>query len=278
MKERQQARLVAGESETMVFETVEYLEEGTLATIRLNRPERLNSFNQKMHGELADVLRRVKSNPDLRCLVLTGAGRAFCSGQDLSTRYDSLQAGDMPELSDTLTRYYNPLVTTLRALPIPVVCVVNGTAAGAGVGLALACDFVVAARSSSFIFSFINVGLVPDAGCSASLVHAVGSARAKGMLMMGEAISALEAAETGMIWKCVDDDGLSREVDVLVAKLLTKPRLALALCKEVLDSASHQSFAAQLAYEARCQGIAGRSPDYRESVLAFVEKRKPSFQ
>ncbi len=262
----------------MAYETIEYAEEGARATIRLNRPERLNSVNEQMHSELAEALARVRRNPLLRCLVITGTGRAFSSGQDLASRYQSLQAGEVPELSESLMRLYNPLITTIKALPIPVVCAVNGTAAGAAVGLTLACDIVLAARSAKFIFSFVNVGLAPDAGCSASLSQTLGNARARALLMLGETLSAEEASDLGMIWQCVDDASLAQELDSLVARLSAKPRLALALSKELLNDAPGQSLATQLANAARCQGVAGRSPDYRESVLAFVEKRKPAYQ
>ncbi len=244
--------------------------------ILLNRPERLNAFNAAQHRLLLQALEEAERDRDCRALLLTGAGRAFCSGQDLSER--RRQAGDPPfDLQAGLERGYNRLVSTIAALPIPVVCAVNGVAAGAGANLALACDIVLAASSARFVQAFGKVGLIPDSGGTWLLPRLVGAARAQALILLAEPVTAATAASWGMIWKAVEDAALMAEAEAVVAKLAALSPQALALSKRALAASSGNSLAQQLALEAQLQGEAGRSEDYREGVEAFLEKRAPRF-
>jgi len=246
------------------------------ATLTLNRPERLNSINAGMHGELREALKALHADPDIRCLVLTGAGRGFCAGQDLSERVFPEQAP--PDLGESLEKRYNPLIRTLRELQMPVVCAVNGVAAGAGCGLALAADIVLAARSSRFVLASRKVGLVPDAGATWVLPRLVGHARALGMAMLGEPVSAEQAQDWGMIWQCVDDERLATETDALAWHLAAGPTRGLALTKRAFDASGTSTLSRQLDLERDLQRLAGRSDDYREAVAAFNDKRQPTFK
>ncbi|GAB3104071.1 2-(1,2-epoxy-1,2-dihydrophenyl)acetyl-CoA isomerase [Aestuariicella hydrocarbonica] len=261
----------------MDFDTIEYTVRDAVATICLNRPERMNSFNVAMHNELRVALLEVKKNPKLRCLVLTSNGKAFSAGQDLHDRYELVNSGNKPELGVSLQQYYNPLVETLRTLPIPVIAAVNGLAAGAGVGVALACDIVLAAKSAKFVFAFAKVGLVPDSGCSWSLVNTVGLARARALVMLGSTVTAMEASDMGMIWRCVDDEELDKAIEATTQQLINNPALGLDLSKRALNSVATESFARQLEHEAQLQTLAGQADDYAEAVRAFVEKRPPNY-
>jgi 2-(1,2-epoxy-1,2-dihydrophenyl)acetyl-CoA isomerase len=245
--------------------------------ICLNRPTRLNAFTDSMHSALYDALSKAATMPEIRAVLLTGAGRGFCAGQDLEGR-DPREMDGLPDLGDTLTALYNPLVRLLRDMPKPVVCVVNGVAAGAGANIALACDIVLAAKSARFIQSFVNVGLIPDAGGSWSLTHLLGPARAKALAMTGHPLSAEQAADWGLIWQAVDDDRVLDDGRVLTAKLASGPTLGLARTKQAINAASHATFHAQLDLEAALQRECGRSADYREGVCAFLEKRTAEFQ
>ena len=255
----------------MSYETIQ-LEAGTIARITLNRPDRLNSFNTQMHAELRDALARLG---DARVLVLTGAGRAFCAGQDLNDR--AVAPGEAVDLGETVEGSWNPLVRALAALPQPVIARVNGVAAGAGASLALACDLVVAARSAKFIQSFAAIGLVPDTGGSWHLTRHLGQARAMGLALTGEPLSAEQAAEWGMIWKCVDDAELDAAVDALAEKLAGMPPLGLAAIKQMIRSSWARSLDQELDLQRDEMRRLGFTEDYREGVAAFLEKRPPTF-
>lgn len=246
-----------------------------VARITLNRPERLNSFTAEMHLELRDALARTAAGR-ARVLVLGGAGRGFCAGQDLSDRTVAAD-GEPVDLGHSIETFYKPLVLAVRALEMPVLCAVNGVAAGAGASLALACDLVLAARSASFIQAFCRLGLVPDSGATWVLPRLVGTARAIGMAMLGERISAEQAENWGLIWKCVDDDKLMPEVEKLVLHFSSAPTKGLARTKQAIYASSGNSLAQQLDLECRHQRELGFGHDYREGVAAFMEKRSPRF-
>ncbi|MEO5764950.1 MAG: 2-(1,2-epoxy-1,2-dihydrophenyl)acetyl-CoA isomerase PaaG [Casimicrobiaceae bacterium] len=246
------------------------------ARITLNRPDRLNSFTAPMHGELRAALERVQADPSARVLLLTGAGRGFCAGQDLADR--AVAPGAAPvDLGHSIETWYGPLVQTLRALPIPVVCAVNGVAAGAGANIALACDIVVATRSASFIQAFCKIGLIPDSGGTYFLPRFVGTARAMGLAMLGDRLSAEEAAAWGLIWKCFDDAQFAGAVDALVTQLAQAPTRALAAVKRALYASGSNTLATQLELERDLQRDLGKGDDYREGVAAFLGKRAPRF-
>jgi 2-(1,2-epoxy-1,2-dihydrophenyl)acetyl-CoA isomerase len=241
--------------------------------LTLNRPERLNAFNEALHTALALALAEA-AEESWRAVLLSGAGRGFCAGQDLG---DRAGAEGPPDLGETLERFYNPLVRRLRRLQKPVICAVNGVAAGAGANIALACDIVLAARSAKFIQSFAKIGLVPDAGGSFFLPRLVGEARARGLALLGEPVEAEQAERWGMIWKAVDDAALMSEARALAAHLATQPTQGLALSKAAFNASAGNSLDEQLNVERDLQRAAGRTPDYREGVTAFVEKRAPRF-
>lgn len=247
------------------------------AFVTLNRPDRLNSFNPEMHERLREVLADVQRRDDIRAVLLTGAGRGFCAGQDLSDRVVAAGA-EPPDLGHSIGTYYNPLVRTLRALEKPVVCAVNGVAAGAGANLALACDIVLAARSASFIQAFSRIGLMPDSGGTYFLPRLVGSARAMGLALLGERLGAEDAERIGLIWKCVDDAKLADEATALAVSLARGPTRALAAIKEALHVSPQNSLDAQLNFERDVQRELGRTADYAEGVRAFAEKRTPRFK
>ncbi len=243
--------------------------------ITLNRPDRLNSFNEAMHAALMTALVEAEADDTCRALVLTGAGRGFCAGQDLSDRVFS--PGQVPDLSSTLERLYNPLVRKLRALQMPVVCAVNGVAAGAGANIALACDIVLAARSAKFIQAFAKLGLVPDSGGTWFLPRLVGPTRARALALLAEPVPAEQAEAWGMIWKAVDDASLMDEANRLAAHFAAQPTVGLVLIKQALDASETNDLDRQLDLERDLQGQAGRTPDYLEGVTAFFEKRSPKF-
>ncbi len=247
-----------------------------IARITLNRPAKLNSFTVAMHEELRDALARIAADASLRVLVLTGAGRGFCAGQDLGDR--AVAPGAEPvDLGHSVERYYAPLVKALRALPLPVICAVNGVAAGAGANLVLACDLVIAARSASFVEPFCRLGLVPDTGGTYFLPRLIGHARATALAMLGEKLSAEQAEAWGLIWKCVDDDQLAAQTDALARHLATAPTLGLARTKQALQASGLNTLDAQLDLERDFMRELGRSADYREGVAAFLDKRMPRF-
>lgn len=245
-------------------------------TLTLNRPDRLNSFNEDMHLALRAGIVRAHDDPAVRAVLLTGAGRGFCAGQDLGDR-DPRKGGPAPDLGHTLDTFYNPTLRLIRSLAKPVVCAVNGVAAGAGANIALACDIVLAARSARFIQSFAKVGLVPDAGGSWSLTRILGEARAKALALTAEPLSAGQAADWGLIWKAVEDDDLMAEAQSLAAALAAGPTLGLGLTKQLIQQAATHSLDQQLDAERDAQRQAGRSADYAEGVTAFLEKRPARF-
>jgi 2-(1,2-epoxy-1,2-dihydrophenyl)acetyl-CoA isomerase len=260
----------------MSYQTIRLDIGAGVATLTLNRPERLNSFTVAMHDEVRAALEAIGADRAVRCLVLTGAGRGFCAGQDLSDRAVAPDAAP-PDLGESIERYYKPLVLALHRLPLPVIAAVNGVAAGAGANIALACDLVYAARSASFIQSFAKIGLVPDSGGTWILPRLVGSARALGLALLGEKVSAEQAEAWGLIWKCVDDADLMPTVRTVAEQLAAGPTRGYARIKQALRAATGLSLEAALDLERDFQRELGRSHDYREGVAAFMEKRAPKF-
>jgi 2-(1,2-epoxy-1,2-dihydrophenyl)acetyl-CoA isomerase len=247
--------------------------EDGLQTITLNRPDTLNAFVPEMHKELRAALEQAMDAREIRALLLTGAGRGFCSGQDLSQR--RVEPGAAPiDLSVSLGSDYNPLVRRLRELPKPIVCAVNGVAAGAGANIALACDVVVAARSAKFVQSFSRLGLVPDSGGTYFLPRLVGTARAMGLALFSEPLSAEDAERWGLIWKVFDDDQLMPEASAIARKLAGGPTKGYGLIKRAIYASAHNSLDSQLDLERDLQREAGYSEDYRKGVAEFLQKRK----
>jgi 2-(1,2-epoxy-1,2-dihydrophenyl)acetyl-CoA isomerase len=259
-----------------VDRTVTLAVQAGVARITLNRPDKLNSFTRVMHAELAEAIGAIERDSSVRAVLLQGAGRAFCAGQDLADlSFDPKAPTELGELIDTT---FNPLVRRLQALPKPVVARIQGVAAGAGANLALACDLVIAARSASFLQAFVNIGLVPDSGGTWFLPRTVGTARAMGLAMLGEKLPAEKAEQWGLIWKCVDDERLDAEVDALTARLAVMPTAALAGIKQAIREAATQTLDAQLDLERDLQRRMGASHDYNEGVAAFLAKRAPRFE
>jgi len=243
--------------------------------ITLNRPEKLNSFNAEMHQELAAELEILASNKDVRALVLTGAGRAFCAGQDLSERKPDPNVD--ADVGSSLDTYYNPLVKKLRDLPIPVITAVNGVAAGAGANIALTGDIVVAAKSARFIQAFSRIGLIPDAGGTYILTHKLGEMRAKALSMLATPLSAKKAKKWGLVWEVYKDDTFMDDVMALATTMSKQATYALGLTKQAIQAVSTNSYSEQLDLERDMQAKAGRTHDYREGVSAFKEKRSAKF-
>ncbi|WP_455428092.1 2-(1,2-epoxy-1,2-dihydrophenyl)acetyl-CoA isomerase PaaG [Dryocola sp. LX212] len=246
-------------------------------TLALNRPERLNSFNDEMHRQLAEALNQAEHDDAIRCLLITGEGRAFCAGQDLNDRNVDPN-GAAPDLGASVENFYNPLVRRLAKLPKPVIAAVNGVAAGAGATLALGCDMVIAARSANFIMSFSRLGLVPDCGGTWFLPRVAGRARAMGLALLGDKLSAEQAHQWGMIWQVVDDDALTDTSRALAVHFASQPTFGLGLVKKALFASESNTLDVQLDLERDYQRIAGRSDDYREGVAAFLAKRPPVFK
>ena len=259
----------------MAYETIlfDFVDGG--AHLTLNRPERLNSFTAQMHNEVADAISKVESNADVRALLITGAGRGFCAGQDLSD--PAVAPGGDADLGEALETRYNPLIRRLIALEKPVVCAVNGVAAGAGANIAFAADIVLAAKSAKFIQSFSNIGLVPDSGGTWILPRLAGQARALGLALTGETLTAERAESWGLIWRAVDDDALKIEAAKLMARLASGPTRGFAAIKSAMRRGWLASRDDQLDLERDLQRELGRSQDYREGVAAFSEKRSPKF-
>jgi len=249
---------------------------GPVRVITLNRPAALNAFTAEMHGLLLPALQAAAADTSVRALVLTGAGRGFCAGQDLS---DPAMVGQgIPDVGAVIEQRYRPLAEALYAMPVPTIAAVNGVAAGAGANIALGCDFVFAARGASFIQAFSKIGLVPDAGGSWLLPRLVGRARAIGLAMTGDKLPAEEAERIGLIWKCVDDAALMDSVLTLATRLAAMPSRALAATRRVIDAGSRSTLAEAVTLEADTQRELGRAHDFAEGVAAFLAKRAPQFK
>jgi 2-(1,2-epoxy-1,2-dihydrophenyl)acetyl-CoA isomerase len=260
----------------MRYESIQFTIENGIAVLTLNRPDRLNSFTQAMHLEVRDALERLQADKSARVLVLTGAGRGFCAGQDLNDRAVEPGAPGV-DLGESVEQFYAPLVLALRDLPMPVICAVNGVAAGAGANLALACDIVLAAQSASFIEAFCRLGLIPDTGGTWHLPRLIGHARAMGLAMLGEKLTAEKAEQWGLIWRCVPDASLMDEAMALARHFATAPTRGLAMTKKALHASWTNTLPEQLKLEGEMMRELGHSHDYREGVAAFIAKRPANF-
>ncbi|MGL2983956.1 2-(1,2-epoxy-1,2-dihydrophenyl)acetyl-CoA isomerase PaaG [Acinetobacter baumannii] len=261
----------------MDYQNIIAEEKNGVGYLTFNRPKALNSFNVDMHREVAEVLNLWTKNPDVRCVVISGEGRGFCAGQDLGDRVVDPNA-EAPDLGYSIETYYNPLIKTIVNMPKPVICAVNGVAAGAGANIALACDLVIAARSANFVQAFCRLGLVPDSAGTWFLPRAVGHARAMGLTLLGDKLPAETAKEWGMIWDVVEDAELKTKVTELAERLAKQPTFGLSLIKKAIHQSSNNIFDEQVLLERDLQRIAGRSEDYREGVQAFMNKREPNFK
>jgi 2-(1,2-epoxy-1,2-dihydrophenyl)acetyl-CoA isomerase len=250
---------------------------GAVHTITLNRPAALNSFTGAMHAQLLAALNAVANDAAVRAVIVTGAGRGFCAGQDLSDPDMAAAHGSAPDVGAVIERRYVPLALRIRSMPVPVIAAVNGVAAGAGANFALGCDMVVAARSAGFIQAFSKIGLIPDCGGTWLLTRLVGRARAIGLAMTGDKLPAEEAQRIGLIWQCVDDGALMDSAMALAHKLAALPSKALAETRRALDDAASLDYEGALALEARMQRDLGYANDFSEGVAAFLEKRAPLF-
>ena len=253
---------------------------GAVQTLTLNRPAALNSFTSELHAQLLAALNAAASDASVRCVVLTGAGRGFCAGQDLAdpaVAPDTTPGAPAKDLGDVVDRFYAPLCLRLRSMPVPVVAAVNGVAAGAGATLAMGCDIVLAARSAKFVMAFSKLGLVPDCGGTWLLPRVAGRARAMGLALLGDKLSAEQAQAWGMIWQVVDDEQLSTTAQQMALHFASQPTFGLGLIKQAINAAETHTLDAQLDLERDYQRLAGRSDDYREGVSAFLAKRAPNF-
>ncbi|MBO6585380.1 MAG: 2-(1,2-epoxy-1,2-dihydrophenyl)acetyl-CoA isomerase [Gracilimonas sp.] len=246
-------------------------------TITLNRPDKLNSFIFEMANQLKEALHRAESDDEVRCVLLTGEGRAFCAGQDLAEATEVSNDPDR-DLSEIVHHTYIPIIKGIRKLEKPVVCAVNGTAAGAGANIALACDIVIASEEASFIQSFSQIGLIPDSGGTYILPRLIGLARATALTFLGEKVSAAEAVEMGMIWKAYPTGKYMDEAKAIASKLANMPTKGFGLTKRGFNAGFSNSLEEQMKLEAKLQAEAGKTHDYNEGVKAFMEKRKPEFK
>jgi 2-(1,2-epoxy-1,2-dihydrophenyl)acetyl-CoA isomerase len=260
----------------MTYSTIKFELTGGVAELTLNRPEKLNSFNSDMHAEVRAALATLQGNPDARVLLLTGAGRGFCAGQDLADRAVA-PGGAAVDLGESIEKNYRPLVMALRNLPMPVIAAVNGVAAGAGANVALACDLVLAARSANFVQAFCKLGLVPDCGGTWFLPRLVGNARALGLTLLGDKLSATQAESWGLIWRAVDDELLMATARGLAQQLAAGPTRGFARTKQAIYASWGTDLAGQLDLERDYQRELGTSADYREGVAAFIAKRAAAF-
>jgi len=251
--------------------------DGPVRTLTLNRPAQLNTFTMLMHAELLAALNAAADDTAVRAVVVTGAGRGFCAGQDLGDPGMVSAEGGPPDVGAVIERLYRPLALRVRSMPVPVIAAVNGVAAGAGANFALGCDMVIAARSASFIQAFSKIGLIPDCGGTWLLPRLVGRAQALGLAMTGNKLPAEDAARLGMIWLCVDDAALMEATMTLAAKLAAMPAKALAETRRAFDEAMGLDYAGALSLEARLQRELGRGHDFAEGVMAFFAKRPPNF-
>jgi len=262
----------------MSFQTVQWQVADGVGRLTLNRPERLNAFTADMHRELRQVFGEARETATIRAVLVTGAGRGFCAGADLSSGLTDRDADGRPDLGAPLERDYNPLIKAMRDLPKPIVAAVNGPAAGAGMSLALACDLVLAARSATFLQAFCHLSLVPDAGSTWFLPRLAGSANAMALAMLGEKISAAEAQAMGLIWKVCEDADLMLQAETLAARLAQGPTRGYALIKRAMNESAGNSLSAQLDLERQLQREAGHGSDFAEGVAAFLQKRPPRFK
>jgi 2-(1,2-epoxy-1,2-dihydrophenyl)acetyl-CoA isomerase len=260
----------------MDYQNIIYTASQGVARLTLNRPDKLNSFTGAMHGEIADALATVQSDKEIRVLVITGAGRGFCAGQDLADP-EMVMGNTAPDIGDVVEKYYKPLVLRLQNLRVPTVAMVNGVAAGAGASVALACDLVIAGKSASFLQAFSKIGLSPDTGATWFLPQRVGMARAIGLAMLADKLPAEKAAEWGLIWQVVDDAALGATVDALAAQLAGMPTKALVRTRQAMHAAPNHTLEQQLSMEGGFMRELGWSPDFAEGVAAFMEKRAPRF-
>jgi 2-(1,2-epoxy-1,2-dihydrophenyl)acetyl-CoA isomerase len=256
-----------------MYETIIFQITGSIATITLNRPEVFNAVNEKLTYELQDALKQVAKNSEVRALIFTGIGKAFCAGQDLKEAAGLANRS----LSESLHKRYNPVIRAMRELPKPIICKLNGIAAGAGCSLALACDVIIASEAATLTELFINIGLVPDSGSSFFLPRMVGSLKAFELCTLGAKVTAHEAQELGLVNQVVTAEGLDKVVDQLAARYAAAPTKAIGLIKKMLQKSTTSTLDEMLDYEAYCQEIAGKTEDFREGVTAFLEKRSPQF-
>ena len=261
----------------MSFDTIRYEVDAGIARLTLNRPDKLNSFTGEMHAELRSALDQVQDDPAVRVLVITGAGRAFCAGQDLADPAMQTVNGRLPDIGEIVERNYKPLIMRLQALRVPTLAAVNGIAAGAGASLALACDLVLATRSASFLQAFSKIGLIPDTGGTWFLPQRVGMARAMGLALLADKLPAAQAADWGLIWRCVDDADFASEIDALARQLAAAPTKALVRTRQAMHAAPGHTLEQQLSFEGGFMRELGWSRDYAEGVQAFMEKRPPQF-
>ena len=248
--------------------------EDQVCIIKLNRPKVFNSFNKEMAFELQEILDNCEKNPAVRSILLTAEGKAFCAGQDLQ----ELTAPDGPELSDIVREHYNPIIKRIRSIEKPIVCAVNGVAAGAGANIALACDITIAGESVAFIQAFSKIGLIPDSGGTFFLPRSIGMQKATALMMLADKVMAADAEKMGMIYKVCPDESLMEETLKVAKKLATLPTIGLGLTKRALNKSITNDLTAQLALEDELQTAAGKTYDYNEGVAAFLEKRKPKFK
>lgn len=261
----------------MNFEHITFTVEAGIARLTLNRPNKLNSFNGEMHAELRTALDHIQGNKSIRVLVLSGAGRAFCAGQDLADPAMAAVDGRMPDIGNVVEASYKPLVLRLQNLRVPTIAAVNGIAAGAGASVALACDLVIATKSASFLQAFSKIGLIPDTGGTWFLPQRVGMARAMGLALLADKLPAEKAADWGLIWQCVEDADFAAEVDALAQQLADAPTKALVRTRQAMHAAPGHTLEQQLSFEGGFMRELGWSPDYAEGVAAFMEKRAPKF-
>ncbi|WOE31828.1 MULTISPECIES: 2-(1,2-epoxy-1,2-dihydrophenyl)acetyl-CoA isomerase PaaG [unclassified Acinetobacter] len=261
----------------MDYQTIIVKEQNAVGYLTFNRPKQLNSFNEKMHQEVAEVLKAWAKNREIRAVVISASGRGFCAGQDLNDRVVDPNAA-APDLGISIEKYYNPLIKLITAMPKPVICAVNGVAAGAGANIALACDIVVAAQSASFIQAFCRLGLVPDSGGTWFLPRLVGRAQAMGLALLGDKLTAEKALQLGMIWQVVADEALQQQVISMAEHLAQQPTYGLSLIKKALHASADNHLEDQLNLERDLQRLAGRSHDYKEGVQAFMQKRPPQYK
>ncbi len=260
----------------MPYETILFSQEGAVATVALNRPEAMNAINLKMGEELVDCMERCVENPSVRAVILTGRGRAFFAGADLRQVKDNL--GDAPNFLKQLIRYLHPAVSAIRSMPKPVICAVNGVAAGAGFSLALTCDIVIAAESSRFTMAYVNIGLNPDGSSTFFLPRLVGLQRASYLFLTGDLVDARKGMELGFVNQVVKDEELMSVTNTLATKLAAGPTLAMGRAKELINRSLTESLETQMEHENRAIAASAATEDFKEGVSAFLEKRQPDYK